>query len=213
MSCTTQRADAPGADGRLPGLLDTCARELCPVSRLIKDDLPTLERPITANSWRSALGHCSTCTSRTKCLPVLCWRVSCSCSAQTCIAAQRNSGTSCLLHARAGRQPARLDAGLDVARRLDAAVADGRWVEARKVRVCSGCRWGSCCCQLGCHSLCALEARPGRRCSLSRAWGRPGDCRKPSGAQLRGRRSVCSQQPLQQEHQRIAGWCCLSASC
>lgn len=43
-----------------PGLEDTLANLLCPVSKLIKEDLPTLERPIKAYSGRSGFGHLST---------------------------------------------------------------------------------------------------------------------------------------------------------
>ena len=46
----------------LPGVLDTFARELCPVSMLIREDFPTLERPITANSGSLGFGHCSSLT-------------------------------------------------------------------------------------------------------------------------------------------------------
>ena len=46
----------------LPGVLDTFARELCPVSMLIREDFPTLDRPMTANSGSLGFGHCSSLT-------------------------------------------------------------------------------------------------------------------------------------------------------
>ena len=48
--------------GLLPGVLDTFASEFCPVSMLIREDFPTLERPITANSGNLGFGHCSSLT-------------------------------------------------------------------------------------------------------------------------------------------------------
>ena len=42
-----------------PGVFETFASELWLVSVLTSDDLPTLERPITASSGRLAGGHCS----------------------------------------------------------------------------------------------------------------------------------------------------------
>ena len=42
---------------RVPGVFETCASALWPVSRLIREDLPTLERPITANSGNPSFGH------------------------------------------------------------------------------------------------------------------------------------------------------------
>ena len=46
----------------LPGVFETIAKEFLPVKRLIKDDLPTLDRPITANSGYRAGGHCAVLT-------------------------------------------------------------------------------------------------------------------------------------------------------
>ena len=45
----------------LPGVDDVLARFLRCVSILIKDDLPTFERPIKANSGLSGMGHLLTC--------------------------------------------------------------------------------------------------------------------------------------------------------
>lgn len=45
-----------------PGCLDTMARLLRLVSRLIREDLPTLERPMTANSGYFGGGHWLTST-------------------------------------------------------------------------------------------------------------------------------------------------------
>lgn len=40
----------------LPGVAEILANCFRPVSRLISEDLPTLERPITANSGRPSFG-------------------------------------------------------------------------------------------------------------------------------------------------------------
>ena len=45
-----------------PGVFDTIARALRPVSRLISELLPTLLRPITANSGYKGAGHWSNAT-------------------------------------------------------------------------------------------------------------------------------------------------------
>ncbi len=42
----------------LPGLEEVCASAFLSVRRLISEDLPTLERPIKANSGSSGAGHC-----------------------------------------------------------------------------------------------------------------------------------------------------------
>ena len=44
---------------QLPGVLETFARAACPVSILMRDDLPTFERPMTANSGSLGCGHCA----------------------------------------------------------------------------------------------------------------------------------------------------------
>ena len=44
----------------LPGVDDVLARSLRPVSMLMSDDLPTLERPMNAYSWRVPAGHLPT---------------------------------------------------------------------------------------------------------------------------------------------------------
>jgi len=41
-----------------PGVCETFARLFLSVSILIRDDFPTFERPIKANSGRSVFGHC-----------------------------------------------------------------------------------------------------------------------------------------------------------
>ncbi len=43
----------------LPGVADAMANPLRPVSILINEDLPTLERPMKAYSWRISCGHLS----------------------------------------------------------------------------------------------------------------------------------------------------------
>lgn len=40
-----------------PGVADTLASAFCSVNKLIKEDLPTLERPMNAYSGRSGAGH------------------------------------------------------------------------------------------------------------------------------------------------------------
>jgi hypothetical protein len=54
-----------------PGSLDTSARSFRPVSMLMSDDLPTLLRPITANSGYRGAGQSATvtqlCMGNTKC--------------------------------------------------------------------------------------------------------------------------------------------------
>ena len=44
----------------LPGVPDTLANPLRPVSMLMSDDLPTLLRPMNAMSRSSSLGTCAT---------------------------------------------------------------------------------------------------------------------------------------------------------
>ena len=46
-----------------PGVLEMSARLCCPVKRLINEDLPTFDRPTTANSGYCSLGHDSTETA------------------------------------------------------------------------------------------------------------------------------------------------------
>lgn len=50
----------------LPGLPEVLASLLLSVSILIKEDLPTFERPIKANSGLSGLGQAATSTLLTK---------------------------------------------------------------------------------------------------------------------------------------------------
>lgn len=41
-----------------PGVLEICANDFLPVIMLMRDDLPTLDLPMTANSGYPAVGHC-----------------------------------------------------------------------------------------------------------------------------------------------------------
>ncbi len=48
---------ARGVIWSVPGVFEVSARDALPVSMLISDDLPTLDRPMTANSGSVGLGQ------------------------------------------------------------------------------------------------------------------------------------------------------------
>ncbi len=58
ITCYPSRTQHTGT----PGSLDTRASPLLPVSMLMSEDLPTFERPMTANSGNRGCGHCATST-------------------------------------------------------------------------------------------------------------------------------------------------------